>query len=337
MKMNKLVLPLVAIICVAVIGFFILQDTDNESEPSFDLFFPKLVDQIEEVTQISVSTSREKLTIRLIDDEWRLENKDFYPVRFEPVQKLLVGLSQLRKLERKTSDPDRYGELNLAGVGIDGSSTILVELRNSGGGLISSVNIGKSQASMKRPELIEFYVRATEDSQTWLVEGYLEVPSSALGWLDPTIVDIDEERIKRVMIETRPEKLFGVSRRSASSKDFEIFAMPAYSKVRHQYKVNDIGDFFGRLNFYDVKSREFPIREQRALVAVTFDGLRISVLTRKNEDDGFVSFEVSADDDAEDNVKQEAAILAQKFDDWRYKLSEQRMEMINTTLDQLIE
>ncbi|MDA0947909.1 MAG: hypothetical protein O2799_05290, partial [Planctomycetota bacterium] len=59
----------------------------------------------------------------LMGESWGSAEGGGYPVQAEKVRTLLAAFARSERLEPKTSNPDRYGELGLADVQAEGSSS----------------------------------------------------------------------------------------------------------------------------------------------------------------------------------------------------------------------
>ncbi|MDE0309449.1 MAG: DUF4340 domain-containing protein [Acidiferrobacterales bacterium] len=335
--MKNLTLAAIAVVCVAIIGYFAIQERHSSTVSDRGLYFPQLVDQINNVTEIQFTTSQTRYSIRKMSGKWSLDVADNYPVRFDLVRDFLVGMSQLRILEAKTDDPDRHHLLDLAGVDSEGSRTILIELSDSQLRPLAQLYVGTSRTSVRNPALNEYYVRDVGRSQTWLTEGNLDVTTFPFEWLDLELSDLDNDQVREVVIMRDHGKPVRVYRTSAESSNFHLDGVPQGYKVRHQYVVNDIGKIFRRLDFVDVRSAKGWIDGGVSATAVLFNGIRLHVQVGSGEFAQYHAFSAQADESISEEGMNQVDEMNTKYRGWVYKLSDQRSGIINSQFDDLIE
>ncbi len=337
--MKRLILVIVAVVCVAAIGIVALQDRTSTETTDHGLVFPGLVDRINEVSEVIVRSNQGEFSIQHRNGIWGVSRFGFYPANPATVRRFLVGMSQLRKLEPKTSDPQRHTVLGLAGLESDDSDspTTLVLLRNNRGESLSELYFGNSRVSRKNPQLNEYYVRGPSDNQTWLTEGSLALQTQPMDWIDSEIIDLGTERVREVIVRSGGDNRIRVFRRSANDGDFLLDGVSASHQIRHQFAVNDIGEVWRRLNFIDVKPVEGWVGGDTLIKTLTFDGLELEAQIGGGGFDGYVQFSASAGDASDQTISDEAKTLNEKFDNWVYKLSDTRMEIIDSRFDDLIE
>ncbi len=335
--MKKFLFAAILVVCAAIIGYFVFQGRQSSTVSDHGLYYPGLVDQINDVTEIRITTSQVRFSIRNMGEKWRLDVADNYPVRFDLVQKFLIGMSQLRKLEPKTDDPDRHYVLNLSGVDVEDSSTILIELFNSQDRPMAQMFVGKSRVSIKDPNLNDFYVREPAENQTWLTESTLEVTTIPFDWVDTELSDLDDSQVKDVTIIRSDAKSIRVYQSSAEMGNFHLEGVPQGYKVRHQYAVNDIGGLFRRLNFVNVKSAEGWTGSGVSAKAVTFSGIELYAQAGSDEFEDYYLFSVEVGEPVSDEIMNQVAKLNEQYEGWVYKLSDQRTGTINRRFEDLIE
>lgn len=330
-----IVLVLVALSLISIWYF-----SGNNREPlsevdDYGLVFPDLIDQLNEVNEIRFSTVNSKYSLTFQNGEWRVSEFDFYPSRPDIVPNFLIGLAQLRKTEKKTSDPDRFASIDLEGVNVAESRSVQIELLSESKSILASLLVGKQRPSVRNYLLTEFHIREPEQDQTWLAESGWAVPGNAIDWLDTEIVDLDQ-RIRKVIIEPVQNLPVIVSRNDHDSKDFSLDAMPDSHKVRHQFELNNIGRIFRRLNFDDVK-RVSDWETGITISAQTYDGLKLVALFGRDELNNFVRFSTQVIDDVSENIRDESETLNRRWAGWMYRISDVRRKTAELSRNELLE
>ena len=107
-------LTVFAALCLAVLIFVVWDDRNTDSKPgSGDLLFPNLLDELNEVTEITVATSDKVFQIEMLDGEWVVPEYHGYPADGGNVRQALIGMAQIRKIDAATSDPNQYAQLGV--------------------------------------------------------------------------------------------------------------------------------------------------------------------------------------------------------------------------------
>ena len=338
--MKRYWLAIQAAFLIFVVGFFYIyfgndgQHTgDVESETQ--LLFPNLLDSLNEVQEIKVITNKHSSTVKLEDSAWIVEELQSYPAKIESVRDFLVGFSQLRKVESKTNDPSKYAALGLAGVDVIGSETIQIALNTKGGSHLARLHIGKMQVLKSNSLHNLHYVRYPESSQTWLARGILEIPSSPIDWIELELVDLDS-RVRQVEIVRPSQNTVRIFRDSAQDKNFELTGLATHQRVRHQYRLNQIGKFFKTLRLKSIITLNDWI-ENGKIVVETFDGLSVTASVGKGRNQNFIVLTAHASDTAQPDIIEESNRLNQSWRGWAFELPNARAEIVALEFDDLIE
>ena len=332
---NLIVLTLVAVSLAGLVLF----STDKEQSVSevtdYGMVFPKLIDELNEVASIGITTFEHSFQINKMNDRWQISALSHYPANHQVVSSFLIGLSQLRKVAPKTSVPKKHALLHLAGTGVKDSPTIKVDLWASDNRSLASLLIGKSRPSVRNVLLTELHVRQPDDNQTWLAESGLSVPISTMDWLDTTLIDLDE-RILSVSIESLDHATITVVRDAEGRENFSLAQLPEQHKIRYQFRLNDIAEFFRRLKFEDVR----PVSDRPTGIRVTantVDHLEISATFDIGESSQYARFEAVPTAGASAAIIDEAKQLNQNWAGWLYRISDVRRATAELTIADLIE
>ncbi|NKC11753.1 MAG: DUF4340 domain-containing protein [Gammaproteobacteria bacterium] len=260
-----------------------------------ELFFPKLVTEVNATTRIRGQTNEGAVTIRRVDDNWVVEERGGYLSDRSKVQQLLIGLSNLRRVEKKTAKPERYAALGLEEPGTEGSNAQGITLENESAGVLASLILGDRRPSRRHPSASEFYVRVPGDPQAWMAEGSLPNVVDIVGWLDEKLFDLDGKRVERVTVRHADGETVAVIRRPGQQQEYQLQDIPAGRKVASEYIVRSF--ITGILNFsLDDVAKLTPDNtpeEQLRIDIDTYDGMRVSMFGSLDEDAARLQFKAA--------------------------------------------
>ena len=281
-------LAVIAAVLIAV-TVFVSQRNETTSPQTARSVFPELKAAINDVTHLNVVTQSGTLTVHRDADTWRVKDKHDYPADLGTVRETLIGLVELKTLERKTRKPELYAKLGLQDVDAEGSLSTGVILKDATGNILADVIIGNDRPAKGKSGYKEMFIRKAGDPQTWLVEGRLTVEKNPSAWLDKELVQIETKRVKRLSI-THPDKTrLVVEKGKPADLDYQVVDLPEGLEIQSQFTVNNIVSTVTSLSLNDVKPvSEVPFDAQPVVTAVfeTFDGLEGTVhLLRKDDKD----------------------------------------------------
>ncbi len=364
---RKTILVLAAVtVVVALAAIFSKQDSSaipGQGEP----LFPELMAQINDARQVSGISSDGSFTIKRRDDGWVVEEKSNYAADADKVHRLLLGTAQLTRIEPKTRKPEFYAQLGVEDVDADGSQSLKFMLKNAGGDALADFILGTRRPATGNPNLSEYFVRVPGNPQTWLVEGKLPDDKNPINWIDREILELDSKRVRAVRVTHANGDKIIVRRPDPSADDFELVGLPKGAQIKDIYAVNGIGNGLTNLSLDDVKSAS-AIRQDKNKAAMsveitTFDGLRVTMHTRKNGKENLAWFSAAFDpalvykdakpektetgseaQDADeqtglkaaDVVKQEAETLNTRWQGWVYVVPQYRVDSVAKKKSDLI-
>ncbi|HSS64872.1 MAG TPA: DUF4340 domain-containing protein [Gammaproteobacteria bacterium] len=275
--------------CVVVAATLVSGDSDAIPGSGKPLF-PDLMSRLNDIEQIQIGNAPTRFVLERSDGGWIAPDKFGYPADADKIHKLVVGTAGLKRVEPKTSDPDRYPKLGLADSGEKASAAMSYRLKSGNDSTIAALIVGNSAPAKGDPDLSEFYVRVADDPRAWLVAGKLPRGDDLLEWLDRTVADIDRVRVRQTQVAHASGEVVTVTRESPAKEDFLLPDAPPSKTVDGQWKLNDIGRLFSSLELEDVRPKEdAPIEGEPDYVVTTrtFDGLVVRMEVFKPEQQAF--------------------------------------------------
>lgn len=305
--------------------------------------FPGLADKVNDVAAIKVVGKGKTFTIKRTDKGWGLAEKGGYPVSYEKVKAAIVGLSQLKLLETKTSDPDRYKRLDLRDPKDKESKAKRVTLMDAAGKVLAEGIIGRRNPSLFGETGGGTYLRKGGDKTSWLAEGTVDIGETPNDWMIRDIVNLDAEVVKRVSIRQPDGALLVVHKDDKTQKNFTVDDIPEGRKLKSENEGKEVAGGLWRLAFEDVRpASENPMPEKRHHAEyTTFDGLKVSLDMAVTGEDYWGRFSAAVDDTVGDaKAREKSAKKAKEINDrvrgWQYRISVGEGERLTTKMKDLL-
>jgi hypothetical protein len=256
--------------------------------------FPGLIDRINDVTAIEVTAGAETFRIARAGEQWVVPAKADFPARFDMVRKTLIAIGEMKSVEPKTGDPERYADLGLAEPAADEEGAgRRVRLLGAEDAELADLVVGKAAAGGAHDMV---YVRRAGEDQSWLARPQLDPGKTPMDWIDTLVVQVPFERLAGGVIRHADGEVVEFAKDGPEAKDFAIADMPEGAEVTSPMTVDSLGRAISVLRFDDLAARDAaPVTGEPDAVASyrTFGGLTIGVET-------WVETSSGADPDAED-------------------------------------
>jgi len=307
-------IAVLAIVTVAVVVAAVLvQRPAGDSATHGGKLFPQLLERANAVNGVVITTSAGQTTLIRSDKGWTVREKNGYPAASDKLRELVLGMAQLERIEAKTRDPKLYPKLQLEDVKEKGSRSTLVQLQDTDGKDIAVLIVGQRKPSAGDPKKSLIYVRIPGDPQAWLVEGSLPRADQSEHWLDRAILNVEEARVRRVLVTHADGSTLEIKRAAPGDKDFHLDLQPG-EKISSQYSVNAIASTLRSLALDDViansKSDTATVPGPARVVFETFDGLRVKLQVQQGKEKAMVRLGAEFDE----SLIQRPAVPAQAPD-----------------------
>ncbi len=297
-KKHLTVLALAAVIFI--IATIFSESTDNDLSGAGSPLFPDLLGKANDVSSIKIQRNAGTLTLDRNQDMWQIRENNNYPADIKKVRELVLGIGNLVRVEPKTKKTENYERIGLQDISKQDSPAIQVTL-SAGTDTVADVIIGNSKASHTDDSKMSYYIRGTDDPQTWLVDGKLPDKWEAKDWLDINIFEIDRSRIKQVVVDHQDGEKVYIHRKDSSVRDFTLDSLKPGEQVTAPFEVNNIATTFTKMTFDDVVAATEGGTEPTPVYTAkltTFDGLEISFQPYKKGDIHLVKYSASFNESA---------------------------------------
>lgn len=273
---NLLALVTVGVVALGAGWYFGLATAPQEqhSVDSGKLMFPGLTNRLDKTAKIEIIHQGKPLVIERSGESWGLADRHLYPVQETKLRGMLTGLTELRLVEPRTSDPAQYpilGVENPTAKDTTGTSDLL-RLVDRAGKPIAAVIVGHRRVHTQGSVPDQVYVRRPGARQSWLADGNLQVDADPQVWLDRDIMNIDHAQVMRV-VSTRGDSQVEL----VHSKDRLVVRSPAQHPKLDAYKLENVARALELLTFEDVRKADdrlgTPIGHS---VFTTSDGMTVT-------------------------------------------------------------
>jgi hypothetical protein len=329
--MNAKTLTGLAVTAAVVVGaaMYISKDSGSSAPVVTEAgsgLLPELQDiqRINDVVEIRVQRNDKSYTLKKTGEAWGLSEKGGYPIETSSVRKALLVLRDMKLLEKKTANAERYAQLDLADPKSEGSKAVQVDLLNASGATLASLVIGKQMEQKGSFESNQTYVRRTGDAQCWLVRGKAEFHEDPSSWLDKKIVEVKRDRVATVSIVHPDGERFDIARAPKDVADYTLSDIPEGKEPTYPSAPGSVASALEWVNLEDVAplaSVDFETGAGPTSVFTTFDGLTVTVKTKDQDGKSWARFDVAVAETAEEAVKTEAQTLQKKLAGWAYQIS----------------
>lgn len=282
---------------------------------------------VNSVTEIALSKGDgTKTTLKKGSAEWSVAERD-YPADSGKVRKLLLDLASLNVVEEKTSLPENYPALGVEDTTSDKATGTRVDAATAG--KTYSVIIGKSGGAKSG------FVRVVGRPQSLLATPQVMADADPRHWLDHTLIDIAQERIKEFVVKPAEGPGYTASRPNKDTSDFTVSDIPKGRKLSSPAAADPIAGSLGSLTLDDVqKAPTAPPAGVAHTVFSTFDGLKMDVAGRKEGTKTLVTFTPSSTDKA---TEVEAKTLEARLKGWEFEIPSYKYDGMFRSLEDLLE
>jgi len=310
-------LGLVALVALVVAATsYISQNRWSQAKVTGAPLFPGLASQGGKIARIELRQGDKKLALERKEQNWVLADRGGYPAKPEPVRTLLVRLAEAQLVEPKTRKSERFGMLELEDAGAKDTKSREVRLLDQQGAVIAQAIVGKKRMDAFGSSKSGTYVRWPEDGQAWLANTDIEVSASVRDWVQPTLLDLEAQKIKTVTVEIPNEPALRIEREGDGGKH-KLVAIPDGKKLKQGTDVDQVVRAAAALDLEDVRKLE-PAAGEVATARLEADGgLTVTLRLRKDGEDTWVSLAATGDGEA----KKTADDITARSKDWEFKIS----------------
>jgi len=288
---------------------------------------PGLERSLNDVTRIRITQGgKTQTTLERQANDWVVAERG-YPADSGKLRKLLLDLGSLEAVERKTSIARNYRVLGVQ----DPTSP------QATGARIDVISPGKTWSLIvgNSMDANNCYVRVVDSAQSLLAKPLILVDADPKQWLDPTILDIGQNRVSEIVEQPAKGAGFSVSRAKKAQADFTVHGIPRGRELTGVDAADSMGSALSSLTLTDVRKSAAAPKDTALSHAVfrTFDGLEIDLSGYKEASDDYIDVSAKATDKSADA---EAGQINSRVQGWEYEIPDYRYSEIFQPLDGLL-
>ena len=363
MKRNSLIVLAIVAAVVIVLASLAVRQRTFETKPSAGggLMYGELLGKVNSVASIRVNNGSEIFTISRGAQGWGIAEKSHYPVKYDLVKKMIMGVAELDLVGAKTKDPSRHGALGLNVPEAEEGGSVGLVLLDDSGETLASLLVGRTE----RAGGARRYVRRPDENQTWLSSGGIDPDRKPLDWTDMILTQIRHDRIRKVEFMHPDGDQAVLERMDQSGFNFTYLGIPEGMRTVTPTQLNSVAGALAFLNMKDVRlAKELDFGPTKASIAKfeTWDGIVITVSTIDVDDNKWARFDAQfdeslvventppadssvneSDEEAEEvedphaTFREEAATISARTQGWAYVLDDNKMEQLRRRNEDLIE
>ena len=336
---------LVVTAVTVVLAVFVVLDRPTATFDPVDRepVFPALRSNPDSAAKIEVNSRFGSFSMVRTDGKWSTPDRFDYPIDERDIRRLIVSISDMRYIERKTSRPDRFARLEVDDVdGINAESAFL-RISDSGGSVLAESIIGRPSARFIDGSSSGTYIREPGTNVVWLVSGIANVQTRLIPWLERTIVSLPANTVARVELSSN-DGTVTLSREKPDTEEFVLADAPE-GRALNGRKATSISRALANVELEDIKPRgelTLPGDAQTAIVT-TFDGVAVTARMAKIDGKAWGSFvaaytgDPSDQSDAAKAARASVAEINQRVGDWVYWLPSAAFDNLTTKLEGVVE
>ena len=269
------------------------------------LVLPGLEAALNSVTEVGLKKGDgTRTTLKKGATDWMVGERD-YRADSGKVRKLLLDLASLNIVEEKTRVAENYPQLGVEDVSSATATGTQVDAHTPGKAY--SLIVGRSSSAKSG------YVRVAGSPQSLLAAPAVEVEADPRRWLDHTLVDIAQDRIKDFSIKPADGPSYSAARASKDQQDFAVTGVPKGRELSNPTAADPTAGSLASLTLDDVQHAPAATDPKTLTHATfhTFDGLQIDLTGRKDGTRTLISVVAVSTDKATQTEAQTLAARAQ--------------------------
>ncbi|HEV2227622.1 MAG TPA: DUF4340 domain-containing protein [Steroidobacteraceae bacterium] len=292
-----------------------------------DLVLPGFEQAINTVSEVDLRRGDgTHTTLKKASVGWLVGERDWAA---EPgkVRKLLLDLGALNVVEEKTRLPANYPQLGVEDVSTPKATGTQIDVVTPG--RTFALIVGKTSSAKSG------YVRVAGSAASFLAAPLLTPDADPKSWLERSLVDLPETRIRQIDEKPADGAAFSATRNRKEQPDFTVAPIPKGRLLTSPGAADSIASSLSALTLEDVQKAAAPAGARLArAVFRTFDGLELEVTGRKDGTRSLIALAARA---TAKDAEAEAHALDTRLAGWEFVIPDYKYGAIFRTLEDLLQ
>ncbi len=162
---------------------------------------------VEGIDKIVIEKGALRLTLRQEGEEWKIEQKEGFPVNKQKLLQLLDRLSSIPISAMVSQDPTRFADFDLLAPTDSTESSFGMALRFfKGSDPVVEILFGKDRSSSSGAAGGQ-YVRFAQESKIYLLKEHFEIAYMPEDWMRIQLLRLDPAQVQSLQLEKGPSRL----------------------------------------------------------------------------------------------------------------------------------
>ncbi len=296
---------------------------------------PGLAENVNALAAVEVRTGDKVIELKRNDAGWTVQPSG-YEVKPGNLQKVLVGLVRMTKLEPRTASADKYRIIQVEEAGKGDSQSRHVTLKDEAGRVIGDVILGKAATGYTSGAEQAQYVRLAGDQQSWLVRGSVSAGGDIGDWVDTTVMQINQNTVKQAVF-THPDgevlTITKTGKDDNGNNKFEIAGLPEGVKPKDDLTVRYGATDIANVEFTDVRKAAPGEGETGKVLLETDDGMIVSYRLKQDRGQTWLQAKVIA----KGKNEAEAEKVSKRIDGWEFALADYKIKQFTKRLSDFLD
>ena len=275
------ILAVATVLSLGLAGYAVVErDVPSVGGGADRPMFPKLLDRLNEIVAMRVTSPDGTITIRReAAGTWVLPERGGYPADVGKVRELALDVAGLQLVEAKTGNTERLPRLELGEPDKKGAKSKAVELLGQGDKKLAALVVGKSNYNLSGGGRSGVYVRRQGEAQAWLAAGQLEVPTGPMDLVKREFVNLQPPEIARITLAADGAAPVVLTKPDAKAESFTLKEPVPPGKKPDPEKLERLAGSLVALTMQDVKpASQVPVPQGTPKARFeTWGGLRLDV------------------------------------------------------------